>query len=114
MWDLFDITEKKSGNLFEALDSNTHFQDWGLCTSPEFRGIGISSAILRTLTSMGQTFKLKGIFIFFTRTSSQKMAEKAGFKVFGEIAYNDFKNEKGQMIIPVTCTEKLKFMVKIF
>lgn len=42
--------------------------------------------------------------MYFTGTSTQKIAEKAGFKVVGEIAY-DYKNEKDEVIIPVVGTE---------
>lgn len=113
MWQLFDKIEETC-NPFEVLNSNTYLQDWGLCTSSEFRGMGISSTILRTLTCMGQRFKLKGSLIHFTRTCTQKMAEKAGFKCFREFAYNDYKNEKGEVILPVVGADTLKFMAKIF
>lgn len=95
---------------FEILATDTYLHDWGLCVKPEYRGLNIGYNILLSLEKLAKGFGITGSMIMFTRIQSQILAERAGFKLYNEIVYDEYKNEDGQVIFPVVGTKSLKFM----
>lgn len=105
---------RRNHNPFEILGSDLYLHEWGICVAPEYRRLGIALNILHTLTKIGEAYGLKGTMIMFTRTESQKLAEKAGFKLYNEIVYSEYTDDEGNVIFPVEGTKSLKFMGKLF
>lgn len=46
----------------------------------------------------------------FTAPAAQRAAKKAGFKTLAEIFYEDYKNEKGEIIFQTVPTKSVKLM----
>ena len=99
---------------YEILGSDRFLHEWGLCVAPDFRRLGIATNILNSLAIVGKAYGLKGTLIMFTRTESQKVADKCGFKVYNEIEYAEYKDDAGNVLFPVQGTKSLKFMGKVF
>lgn len=105
---------RKDYDPFEVFGCDRYLHEWGICVAPEFRRLGIAVNIFNSLTKIGQAYGLKGTMIMFTRTESQLVAEKSGFKLYNEIVYSEYKDEEGNVIFPVEGTKSLKFMGKLF
>lgn len=95
---------------FEKLSLDAYIHDWGLVVKPEFRGMDIGYNILLSLEKLAKAFDIKGSMIMFTRIHSQVLAQRAGFKLYNEIVYSEYKDEQGQVVFPVEGTKSLKFM----
>ncbi len=97
---------------FEIFKTDTYLHEWGICVTPEYRGLNIGLSILNSLEFIAKAFNLSGTMIMFTSNYSQNIAERAGFKLYNEIVYKDYKDENDDIIFPVQETRSLKFMGK--
>ncbi|XP_065202226.1 uncharacterized protein LOC135832720 [Planococcus citri] len=95
---------------FEILGTDKYVHDWGLLVIPQYRGLDIGYNILLSLEKLAKAFDIKGSMIMFTRIQSQILAQRAGFKLYNEIIYDEYKDDQGQVIFPVQGTKSLKFM----
>lgn len=95
---------------FEIIGSNVYIQDWGLAVMPEFRGSEIGYNILACISRMAAAFRIPGAMIMSSKIETRILAHKLGFQTFKEIVYDDYRDDDGNVIFPVTDTKSLKFM----
>lgn len=102
---------KKNVDSFSILGSETYIQGRALCVKPEYRGLNIGYNIFLTLEKIAKTYHIAGAMFFYSSIGAQTIANRVGFKVYNEIVYDEYKNEKGEVIFPVKGrTKSMKLM----
>ncbi|XP_025834969.1 uncharacterized protein LOC108733652 [Agrilus planipennis] len=77
----------KMKDPFDTLGVNEYLTAYGLLVLPEFRGQNLGLEILKAREPLCKAVGLKATVTMFTSIISQKLAERAGFKVLSEISY---------------------------
>ncbi|XP_020291891.1 uncharacterized protein LOC109858747 isoform X2 [Pseudomyrmex gracilis] len=84
----------------------------GLIVTPEFRGYGLGTDILKIRNHVGREYNIPATSSVFTSLFSQISAANAGFEVFLEKKYIDIVDENGKERYPGVKSDVLKIMGK--
>ncbi|XP_065202212.1 uncharacterized protein LOC135832707 isoform X2 [Planococcus citri] len=95
---------------FEILGTDRVLKGFGLCVRPDYWGMNIGYNIVLCLEKVAKAYDLKGFMALYTSIHSQAIAANAGFKVYNEIFYDDYKDEKGNAMFPIELTKSAKLM----
>jgi GNAT superfamily N-acetyltransferase len=88
-----------------------HYVDaGGLSVCPDARGKGLGLMILRARIELCKGLNIPLTKTIFTAIQSQKVSEKAGFKIVYEKNYDDFVND-GKLIFPGITTKAMQLKV---
>lgn len=81
-----------------------------MCVKPDYRGMDIGYNILFSLENLARAYGVTGCMNMYSRIQSQVLAERVGFKVYNEVFYQDYKDEKGDPMFPIKHTKSFKLM----
>ncbi|XKL66982.1 hypothetical protein PGB90_010402 [Kerria lacca] len=110
-----DILSKVEENvdIYQEIASDRYF-DFMIAIGSKYRGLNLCFHLLECLPKIGKSFGISGAMSVFTNFRSQKAAKKAGFILYNEIQYKDYKDENGKVIFPITETKSIQCMIKKF
>ncbi|XP_077299189.1 uncharacterized protein LOC143920257 isoform X2 [Arctopsyche grandis] len=92
---IYSEFKKYCPDPFEKYNVEEYLGAFGLCVHPDFRGLNISTEILRARIPLLKAFRLSVSSTDFTAIASQKSAYKAGFKVDASVSYEDIRKATG-------------------
>ncbi|XP_065202209.1 uncharacterized protein LOC135832706 [Planococcus citri] len=95
---------------YEILGTDRLLRGFGLCVKPDYRGMDIGYNLLLCLEKLAKAYDVKGCMNMYSRIQSQVLAERVGFKVYNEVFYEDYKDEKGNALFPIKHTKSFKLM----
>ncbi|XP_065202189.1 uncharacterized protein LOC135832699 [Planococcus citri] len=95
---------------FEIHGTDAVLKGFGLCVKPNYWGMNIGYNIVLCLEKIAKAYDLRGCMTMYTSIYSQAIVTKAGFKVYNEIFYDDYKDEKGNAMFPNVHTKSIKLM----
>ncbi|XP_065202217.1 uncharacterized protein LOC135832709 isoform X2 [Planococcus citri] len=95
---------------FEILGTNRVLKGFGLCVKPNYWGMNIGYNIVLCLEKIAKAYDLRGFMTLYTSIHSQAIASKAGFKVYNEMFFDDYKDKKGNAMFPNVHTKSFKLM----
>lgn len=98
--DLYSYLQKDV-NPYQFLNSNSYISDFGASMASEYSALGIGLFLLAPTPLMSRLWNIPGATNIFTSTPSQRIAQKAGFKVCKEVAYKDYKDKCGKPVFPL-------------
>uniref|UniRef100_A0A7G3B3Q1 N-acetyltransferase domain-containing protein n=1 Tax=Lutzomyia longipalpis TaxID=7200 RepID=A0A7G3B3Q1_LUTLO len=112
---LEDIVKVKNFIHAKADTYNRHGVDKflhsrGLLIVPKYRGLGLSTKILKARIPLGRALGVKVSGTIFTSDVSQKTAAKAGFVEDFSVLYEDLRNKDPFVDFPNVSTPSMKFM----
>uniref|UniRef100_A0A1L8DAG3 N-acetyltransferase domain-containing protein n=1 Tax=Nyssomyia neivai TaxID=330878 RepID=A0A1L8DAG3_9DIPT len=112
---VLDITKvlnfvKEKSDIFNRYGVEEYLYGVGLLIIPKYRGLGLSTEILRARIPLGKALGFKVTSTAFTGTASQKAASRAGFIEDFSILYGDLANKEPFVTVPNVASETLKFM----
>ncbi|XP_020291892.1 uncharacterized protein LOC109858748 [Pseudomyrmex gracilis] len=85
---------------------------YGLIVTPEFRGYGLGTDILKIRNHVGREYNIPATSTVFTSIISQNSAANAGFEVFLEKKFSDIVDENGKKRFPGVNPDIFKVMGK--
>ncbi|XP_062564495.1 uncharacterized protein LOC134227163 [Armigeres subalbatus] len=89
------------GKLFETYEVDCFLSAWGLSVHPTYRGLGISTEIIRARIPFCRQFGLKLSATVFSHPGSQVPAAKVGFQDAVVIRFVDLANQGYRLAVPV-------------
>ncbi|XP_020291914.1 uncharacterized protein LOC109858757 isoform X2 [Pseudomyrmex gracilis] len=118
----FKFSSEKCQNTFKVMDITKIVYDRygidkylyavGLSVTPEFRGYGLGTDILKIRNHVGREYNLPATSTVFTSIFSQKSAANAGFEVFLEKKFTDIVDKNGKEYFPGIKSDIMKVMGK--
>ncbi|KAF5281277.1 hypothetical protein FQA39_LY05163 [Lamprigera yunnana] len=115
IYDTMDVLRKRK-NVFDALQVDVLMCSNGLYTSPDYRGQGLGIEMFKARETLSKAFGIKASVSTATSIISQKLAERAGYKVLSEISYDELKNMDSKFSYPgiEKHSSHLKVLYKFF
>lgn len=101
---------EKDCDPFQIFGSNVHLREWGMAVSSEFRGYEVGHNIGVSVCRMATALRIPGMLVMPTRIETQIFAERFGFQTFNEIVYDDYRDDDGNVIFPITDAKSFKLM----
>ncbi|KAM7249522.1 hypothetical protein ACFE04_019754 [Oxalis oulophora] len=98
-FDLFDYLSKGL-DPFQVLESDCYILHFGLTVAPKYHGLGIGLELELQSQALGKACGIRGSAIIFTSMYSQPFWRKLGCTLINDVRYDEYKNEKGEIIIP--------------
>nr|CAD7412220.1 unnamed protein product [Timema poppensis] len=97
---------------FHKFGVSEYMTAMGLSVAKEFQGQGLGLELLKARSEVGRAVGLRLTVTVFTAIESQVLADRAGFQLLGEIAYQEYKVD-GKIVYPDVTVRSAKLMAKI-
>ncbi|KAL3283511.1 hypothetical protein HHI36_006650 [Cryptolaemus montrouzieri] len=115
---LLDIVEyvEKLKDPFETLNISEYLGSLALLVIPEYRGHNIGFELLCARKPLSFALGLKATITTFTAPSSQRSAEKAGFKDLTSFTYDEIEERNADFKIPKIndYSKRIRFMYILY
>ncbi|XP_049834054.1 arylalkylamine N-acetyltransferase 1-like [Schistocerca gregaria] len=111
IWRMLMEDLPKRLDVFEHYGVDHYISAVGLTVLPKYRGQNVGLEILRTRFQLVKGIGLKVTATAFTAMASQKQAQRAGYELLTEMAFNDYKVD-GKVVFPGMTTPSVKYMGK--
>nr|CAD7423244.1 unnamed protein product [Timema monikensis] len=97
---------------FQKYGVSEYMTAMGLSVAKEFQGQGLGLELLKARSEVGRAVGLRLTVTVFTAIESQVLADRAGFQLLGEIAYQEYKVD-GKVVYPDLTVKSAKLMANI-
>lgn len=101
---------EKNADLYGRYEVDKHLYVLTLLVLPKYRGIGLSTEILKASIPFCRALGLKITAGIFTGTASQRSAAKAGFVEDYSVLYEDLAKHEPYVLFPNVTDPSVKFM----
>ncbi|XP_055710550.1 uncharacterized protein LOC129806178 [Phlebotomus papatasi] len=101
---------EKNADLYYRYEVDKYLHAFTLLVLPKYRGIGLSTEILKASIPFCRALGLKITAGIFTGTASQRSAAKAGFVEDYSVLYEDLAKYEPYVLFPNITATSVKFM----